>query len=112
MSEDRIVSAVSAALRVVAEQAERESDRQWLQETADAVGGSLDDACCPLCQEVTCDDGCPLSRARAIALQQPCGFLHDQWDGPYKMSRRCVAKAGHTEGRFAYDHGPWEGVKS
>ncbi|MEV4970550.1 hypothetical protein [Streptomyces scopuliridis] len=39
-----------------------------------------------------------------------CGFLHDQWDGPYKMSRRCIAEAGHTDGGYAYDHGPWEGV--
>jgi hypothetical protein len=39
-----------------------------------------------------------------------CGFLHDQWDGPYRMRRRCIAKAGHTAGQFAYDHGPWESV--
>jgi hypothetical protein len=24
------------------------------------------------------------------------------------MPRRCIAPAGHSDGRFAYDHGPWE----
>lgn len=46
------------------------------------------------------------------AERKLCGFLHDQWDGPYRMSRRCVAKAGHTTGQFAYDHGPWESVSN
>jgi hypothetical protein len=43
--------------------------------------------------------------------QTVCGFLHDQWDGPYRMRRRCTAAAGHTSGGYAYDHGPWESVR-
>lgn len=54
----------AAVLRVVAEQAERESDRQWLRDTAEDVEARRDDACCPLCQEVTCDTGCPMAAAR------------------------------------------------
>lgn len=65
------VQTVVATLRVIAEQAERESDRQWLLEIADSADGPLNDAVCPLCQEVTCDDGCPLRRDRAIAMQPP-----------------------------------------
>jgi hypothetical protein len=42
---------------------------------------------------------------------EQCGFRHDQWDGPYRMPRRCIAAAGHTKGQFAYDHGPWASVK-
>lgn len=38
-----------------------------------------------------------------------CGFVHDQWD-IVRMRRRCIAPAGHTQGQFAYDHGPWERV--
>lgn len=37
-----------------------------------------------------------------------CGFRHDEWDGPYRMPRRCTAPAGHSDGQFAYYHGPWE----
>jgi hypothetical protein len=40
-----------------------------------------------------------------------CGFVHDLWlDGIYRARRRCTAPAGHTDGQFAYDHGPWETV--
>lgn len=38
-----------------------------------------------------------------------CGFEHDQWD-IVRMRRRCIAPAGHSQGLFAYDHGPWERV--
>lgn len=45
------------------------------------------------------------------AEPQQCGFIHDQWlDGVYRARRRCIAKAGHTSGQFAYDHGPWGSV--
>lgn len=105
------VQTVLATLRTVAEQLRDDRDRAAVAETAEQIEHGLDDACCPLCQEVTCDDGCPLRADRAIAMQEPCGFLHDQWDGPYRMRRRCTAKAGHTSGQFAYDHGPWESVR-
>lgn len=105
------VSTVASTLRVVAEQVRNAEDRSQLLNTADEVEASWDGDCCPLCQEVTCDDSCPLGRDRAKAHQAPCGFVHEQWDGPYRMKRRCVAEAGHTTGQLAYDHGPWESVR-
>lgn len=107
---DETARTVAATLRIVAEQVRDERDREELLATAEQVETALDDTCCPLCEEATCDDSCPLTEARAIALEAPCGFLHDQWDGPYRMRRRCIAPAGHTAGQFAYDHGPWQGV--
>jgi hypothetical protein len=65
MMPSEIVQTVVATLRIVAEQTERESDRLWLLDVASAVDASLEDACCPLCQEATCDDGCPLRTDRA-----------------------------------------------
>jgi hypothetical protein len=50
------------------------------------------------------------STARNAPPTEQCGFRHDQWDGPYRMPRQCTAPAGHTTGRFAYDHGPWQGL--
>lgn len=65
------IEVVAATLRMIAEQVSGESDRQLLLNTAQGVETSLDDACCPLCQEATCDTGCPLSAARAALLQSP-----------------------------------------
>lgn len=55
---------VAATLRMVAEQVRDDQDRSELLATADQVEREQDYACCPLCQEVTCDTGCPLSAAR------------------------------------------------
>jgi hypothetical protein len=53
------------------------------------------------------DDTCALPQAEP----ERCGFVHDQWlDGIYHERRRCTAPAGHSDGQFAYDHGPWETV--
>lgn len=65
------VQTVLATLRTVTEQLRDDRDRAALAETAEQIEQGLDDACCPLCQEVTCDDGCPLRRDRAIAMQPP-----------------------------------------
>lgn len=41
-------------------------DQKWLRETADQIEREKHDwtPCCPLCAEVTCDNGCPLRPAR------------------------------------------------
>lgn len=106
------VQTVTATLRIIAEQVERETDRQWLLGMTEAIDGPLADTVCPLCHEATCDDRCPLRAARAIAMQEPCGFIHNRWiDGIYRERRRCIAKAGHTTGQFVSDHGPWESAQ-
>lgn len=56
---------VAATLRTVAEQVASDDGRASLLETAEQVEHGEDDAVCPLCQEVTCDDGCPLAETRA-----------------------------------------------
>lgn len=40
-----------------------EEDREWARRTADEIGRyDFDEVgwCCPICQEVVCDGGCPL----------------------------------------------------
>lgn len=56
--------AVAGTLRAVAEQTRDDEERDRLLATAEQVESGLDDACCPLCQEVTCDTGCPLGQTR------------------------------------------------
>lgn len=60
---------VAATLRTVAEQVARDDDRASLLETAARVEVGEHDSVCPLCQEVTCDSGCPLSGPRAARAQ-------------------------------------------
>ena len=62
---DQTVNVVAATLRTIAEQVRDTRDRDDLLTTAEQVEAAWDDACCPLCQEVTCDTGCPLSEPRA-----------------------------------------------
>ena len=59
------VSLIAATLRKATEQLRCDADREELQQTGDQVETDWDDACCPLCQEVTCDDDCPLAASRA-----------------------------------------------
>lgn len=59
------VAVVAATLRVVAEQVRHVEDREELFMTAGRVEGAWDDTCCPLCEEVACDDSCPLHAVRA-----------------------------------------------
>lgn len=62
---------VARTLRFLAEGWIRsEDDRRWLTEAADAIerGDPAEDlgwACCPLCAETVCDEGCPLGTVRA-----------------------------------------------
>lgn len=55
---------VAATLRTVAEQVGSTEERANLLHTADEVANGADQTCCPMCQEVTCDSGCPLDGAR------------------------------------------------
>lgn len=71
-------STVSATLRFLAggwltTTTAPSDDQQWLIETADAIDrGCADDACCPLCAEVICDEGCPLHATReALGIWTP-----------------------------------------
>lgn len=61
---------VAATLRAVAEQVASLDDRASLLETAERVKAGEHDSVCPLCQEVACDSGCPLSGARAAWARQ------------------------------------------
>lgn len=45
------------------------------------------------------------------AASDQCLYLHDQWDGPYRMSARCTQPAGHSDSPWKWDHGPWAGVR-
>jgi hypothetical protein len=57
-----IVSTIAATLRVAAEWP---GDYQGeMLETANLVETNFDDVCCPLCEEVRCDEGCPLEQVR------------------------------------------------
>lgn len=63
--------AVAATLRQVAWAAG--SDGEWFHEVADEVerGDVVEWICCPLCQEVMCDGGCPLAVLRAGVVYEP-----------------------------------------
>ena len=61
-SMDPIVQAVAATLRKVAEWGE--IGRDELYDIARAVEALDDDFCCPLCEEVDCDEDCPLAQLR------------------------------------------------
>lgn len=56
---------VAATLRTIAEQVRSEEDRADLLVTAAQVQQATGSDCCPLCQEVVCDTGCPLAASRA-----------------------------------------------
>jgi hypothetical protein len=58
------IATVVATLRTVAGWMP-EDQRQTLYEVADQTEATWDDLCCPVCEEVTCDDGCPLQHVRA-----------------------------------------------
>lgn len=56
---------VADTLRTASEWIKDEGDRILLVEAAAEVAGNDLSWLCPMCQEVLCDDGCPLSEARA-----------------------------------------------
>lgn len=64
MNHDETVRTVVATLRTVAEQIRDERDRADLLAVAAEVETDVDDMCCPLCQEVVCDETCPLEQVR------------------------------------------------
>jgi hypothetical protein len=58
-----IVSTTASTLRVAAQWLSGE-DRDMLLETAANTETDWDETCCPVCEEVTCDEGCPLESIR------------------------------------------------
>jgi hypothetical protein len=66
---DPVVAAVAATLRHVAEWGlafDNGPARSELMDLARQVEAleQADDFCCPVCEEVVCDDGCPLAEVR------------------------------------------------
>jgi hypothetical protein len=58
------VATVAATLRTVAGWLP-DDDRDMLYKAAERTERDWNGACCPVCEEVTCDDGCPLEKVRA-----------------------------------------------
>lgn len=44
--------------------------RDMLREAADGAEQWWDGACCPVCEEVWCDSGCPLEEVRAKLMKE------------------------------------------
>lgn len=65
------VAVVAATLRKVSDQQRCDADREELVSVAAAVEADWDGACCPVCQEVACDDDCPLVEVRGIGGDTP-----------------------------------------
>lgn len=49
-------------------------------------------------------------RLEEMAASDQCLYMHEEWDGPYRMSGRCTQPAGHTDSAWKWDHGPWKGL--
>ncbi|WP_030757254.1 hypothetical protein [Streptomyces sp. NRRL F-5135] len=62
------VVTAAATLRTAAEWFSGD-DRDTMREVADQAERDRDGICCPVCEEVDCDEGCPLEHVRA-ALQE------------------------------------------
>lgn len=67
---DPTAATVAATLRTIAGWFDAEQ-RQQLRDVAEDVELDPLGACCPLCQEVTCDEGCPLQSVREAATPPP-----------------------------------------
>jgi hypothetical protein len=63
--QELVVATVIATLRYAAEWL-NDDDRNLLSETADQVAAEdpREALCCPVCEEVECDEGCPLAGVR------------------------------------------------
>jgi hypothetical protein len=60
-----IVSTVERTLRTAAMWLESDKDSEMLIETANMVKAQgADELCCPVCEEIECDGGCPLETLR------------------------------------------------
>ncbi|MFB7222370.1 hypothetical protein [Streptomyces sp. NPDC056227] len=88
---------VAATLRVVAEQVRDQEDRADLLATADRVEASTYADCCPLCQEVTCDESCPLAPVRKQGEADPSHGLTDA-----ELHERCA----HPDWEYRTTKGP------
>jgi hypothetical protein len=62
---EKVVKAVAATLREVAGWGEDDRNPRMMEAVAEDVEANWNDVCCPVCQEVTCDEGCPLEAVRA-----------------------------------------------
>lgn len=58
------VDTIIATLRVTSGWMVRDSDREMMLEAANNADRDWSGSCCPVCEEVTCDAGCPLEHAR------------------------------------------------
>ena len=63
------VTLVVATLRKASQHQKCDGDRQDLEWVAQEVEADWDGACCPLCQEVTCDGDCPLAAVRTAVTE-------------------------------------------
>lgn len=68
------VAAVAATLRTVAGWVS-EDDRDMFYAAAKQTEHDWDGPCCPVCEEVMCDDGCPLERVRLARRSGDCNTL-------------------------------------
>lgn len=68
---------VAATLRSIADWFSP-AERDLLQTTAEQVELDWDGTCCPVCEETTCDNGCPLSGVRRDAGNSPAPSKGDQ----------------------------------
>lgn len=63
-----IVAATEQTLRTAANWLESDRDSDLLVQAADAVKAQgADEACCPVCDEIACDTGCPLETLRTAS---------------------------------------------
>jgi hypothetical protein len=65
---DPIVRATGATFRYLAQWFGDEEQRAALLEMAEAAEHLDDDMTCPVCEEMTCDEGCPLEPVRSRML--------------------------------------------
>lgn len=68
-----IVAAVAAALQTVADQCRCDADADLLREIAENVTMRRGSGTCPVCQQETCDEGCPLASIRGQGSVRPPG---------------------------------------
>ncbi len=71
MTVEETTKIVAATLRTVAPWAEDHEFRDMLYDVADQAEANWDDACCPVCEEVTCDQGCPFEEIRKTLEAKP-----------------------------------------
>lgn len=55
---------VAATLRKVSDLCQSDTDAAMLRDIAEQTDLDWDGISCPVCEEVTCDDNCPLAHAR------------------------------------------------